>query len=158
MTKFTKKTTAIILAVMMLVAVVPSVAFADEPAKSPEMIIRTDSDYHTNGEEFTAEVWVYNADFNVAGFAVNYDSEGVNLSDEDDFYNTVDFREYHSGKGIFGCIDNSIDAENGTILAALYVSEMATESPVVTSLTNKNAKELIITKSAVEKTRKAIVK
>ena len=142
MKKFTKKTTAIMLAVMMLVAVVPSVAFADEPAKSPEMIIRTDSDYHTNGEEFTAEVWVYNADFNVAGFAVSYDSEGSKLSDEDDFYNTVDFNEYHSGKGIFECVPNSVVIKKGTVATAFYVSQMATQSPVVPSATNENAKEI----------------
>ena len=134
MRKFCKKTTAFALVVAMLLAGVPSLSFADEPA-DPKMILRMGSDYYTSGEEYTAEIMVYNVDFYVAGFSLGFDTAATKLADS-----AVEFNGYSGGKGIFDIVATDMNETDGRINAVFFVSPMATESPVIPSPTNENAK------------------
>jgi len=142
MKKFSKKTTAFILAVMMLLTFVPSISFADEPA-APMMILRMETDYFKAGDEVNAELWVYNATFNTAGFALKFDTQSVKLVDGEDFYESVVFEEYNKGEGIFNLWEQTAvtDNENGLVKGILYVSPMAQDAPSIVSPTNKDARE-----------------
>lgn len=139
MKKFRKKTVAVVLVVTMLLAFVPSLSFADEPA-DPMMILRMDSDYHKKGDEFTMEVWVYNSTFNVAGFCLEYDEKAIAPAGES-FYDTVTFDEYHGGDGIFDTVTASVDS--GIIKAVMYVNpNTAAESPVYKGDENPESREV----------------
>ncbi len=146
MKKFNKKTTAFFLAILMLLTFVPSLSFADEPA-APMMILRMDSDYYKKGDSVSAEVWVYNVNFNVAGFALKFDTESVKLIDGEDFYKSVIFDEYHSktAKGIFTAVGKDtavVDNAKGLVKAVFFVNTLASDAPAVANPTNKNAREV----------------
>ncbi len=141
MKKFSKKTVALALVVAMLLASIPSLAFADDPA-DPMMIMKMDSDYHKKGDEITVEIWVYNASFNVAGFCLEYDSSSVRPKNENKFFDSVFYDDYSAGKGIFDYANATI--ADSQIKAVLYVNPNAVDAPAVVAEDNKNAKELRI--------------
>ncbi|MBE6038306.1 MAG: hypothetical protein E7218_03795 [Anaerofustis stercorihominis] len=115
------KITALLLAVMLLCAVIPSFSFADA---IPTMSIKSPSDYYKAGDTFTATIRVSNADFRSVGFCLTFDETVVNLANGDtSFYKSATApHEIASGVGILTPLDSGASNKDGYIKGVWVVN------------------------------------
>lgn len=132
MKRFTKRFTwkkrlGTILATALLAASSAMSVFAEEDTK---MVVRFDADTYEAGSVATAQVYIYNAEFNAAGFSLTYDTEAMtpvladgSTSDVAGQLISIEGKyDEDEGAGTFSVLSTDVDKADGTVEALLYVN------------------------------------
>ena len=108
---------------------------AEEDTK---MVLKFDADTYETGSIATAQVYVYNAQFNAAGFSLSYDTESLTpvksdgtASDKAGQLITINDRyDEDMGIGTFSVLSRDVDMTEGSMEALFYVNPNAGKTAV----------------------------
>lgn len=102
-------------------------------AGTSKMILKTTDSTYEKGSIVTAQIFIHNAEFNAAGFSLQYDTglmapvteDGTDANSPGKVIRLSDKYDENTGTGTFTMLDRSLDTKRGTVTAVFYVNPEA---------------------------------
>lgn len=102
-------------------------------AGTSRMMLRTAEDSYEKGSIVTAEIYIYDAEFNAAGFSLQYNTkrmtpvtgDGTTSDKPGKVIRLKDPYDENAEAGTFSMLDRTLDTSKGTITAVFYVNPKA---------------------------------
>lgn len=98
---------------------------AEDGAK---MVLKFDNSSYEAGSIVTAQIYIYNAEFNTAGFSLQYNTvrmEPVQTDNSSQLITIHNQYDENEGNGIFTVLSREVDKTDGTASAIFYVNPNA---------------------------------